>query len=66
MTFLFFKKIIEIDVSVLDQADSLLWSLVSGGDISDSTSVGVDSGLVFSKAGVRRLETRDLNLTNAK
>ena len=49
-----------------DRANASLWSLLSGGDISESPSVGIDSGLVFSRAGVRRLETQELNLTNAK
>ena len=48
----------------VDNPEASLWQLTSGGEMSDSP-FGSGHSLAFNHDGIRRLETRDLNLVNA-
>ena len=63
LIFAFFFFLIAKENSVVDSH----WTLISGGKLSSlSQRLGIGNSLLFGEKGIRRLETCDLDLTNAK
>ena len=53
-----------LDFPDVDNPEASLWQLTSGGEMSDSP-FGSGHSLAFHHDGIRRLETRDVNLVDA-